>query len=258
MKKLTSNHGFYLSLHVILILVGIILMLLWAENRSVAHYLFPIGGSVVATGFGGIVLFLRVWLDQRESQRLADIRAAGFSRIFTTRAGLIKHEYDERLARASQRIDIMGYGLRNLREDYHEDFAAWARRAPVRILVLDPEFPSESAPIANLRDPEERNTAGAIKADVHRLIETCRPILKNEQARFMIRLYRCLPSITVFRIDQDIFWGPYFVHDVSRNMPTLLMEAGGGMSQRVIGHFETIWSSDELSRPIPKGWFPHQ
>ena len=107
----------------------------------------------------------------------------------------IKDEYDKRLARASQCIDIMGFGLRNLREDYHDEFAAWALRAPVRILVLDPEFPSENAPLADLRDPEERNAAGAIRADVHRLIEVCQPMLQNDQGRFMIRLYRCLPSI---------------------------------------------------------------
>ena len=256
MTKLTTKHWFYLFWHVILILVGIILMLLWADNLTAAKYLVPIGGSVVATGLGGMVLFLRVWLDQRESERLADIRAAGLSRIFAARAGLIKGEYDKRLARASQGIDILGYGLRNLREDYHDDFTDWARRAPVRILVLDPEFPSKHGPLADLRDPEERNTPGAIRADVRRLIEVCGPLLQNDQGRFMIRLYRCLPSITVFRIDQDIFWGPYFVHDVSRRMPTLLMEAGGGVSQRVVGHFETIWSSDTLSRAIPETWLP--
>ena len=254
-KKLTGKHWLYLSLHVILILVGIILMLRWGEKPSAAYYLFPIGGSVVATGFAGIVLFLRVWLEQGESQRLANMRASGLNRIFMTRAGLIKHEYDERLTRASQRIDIMGYGLRNLREDYREDFETWARRAPVRILVLDPEFPAKGASIADLRDPEERNRAGTIQADVRELIKTCRPILQNEPARFMVRLYTCLPSITVFRIDQDVFWGPYFVHDVSRNMPTLLMETSGSVSQRVIGHFEKIWSSDTLSRPIPEEWF---
>ena len=89
MTKSTTKHWFYLFSHVILILVGIILMLLWADDLSAAKYLIPIGGSVVATGLAGMVLFLRVWLDQRESQRLADIRAAGFSRIFATRAGLI-------------------------------------------------------------------------------------------------------------------------------------------------------------------------
>ena len=218
MTKFTTKHSLYLFWQLVLVLVGIILMLLWADNLSAAKYLVPIGGSIVATGLAGMVLFLKVWLDQRESQRLADIRAAGFSRIFATRAGLIKEEYDRRLARASQCIDIMGFGLRNLREDYHDDFAAWARRAPVRILVLDPEFPTEHAPLADLRDPEERNLPGTIRKDVRRLIEVCQPILQNDQNRFMIRLYRCLPSITVFRIDRDIFWGPYFVHDVSRKM----------------------------------------
>ena len=48
--------------------------------------------------------------------------------------------------------------------------------------------------------------------------------------------------------------GPYFVGDVSRNMPTFLMEAGGRLSMRLIQHFDQIWESERFSRDVPIEW----
>ena len=176
------------------------------------------------------------------------------NRIFAGRSVRIRKEYDERLEGASEAIDIMGFGLSHLREDYGEAFDRWAERAVVRLLVLDPDFPESRCCIADLRDVEEGNSKGDIATDVKKLIGTCRGLLADRPGRFKIRLYRCLPSINFFRIDSEIFWGPYLIGDVSRNMPTFLMREHGELSRKLMEHFEKIWGNEKFSRDVPKDW----
>ena len=253
-SKLSARHGLYLACHVILVLVGLVIMLSDPEGLDRKDLYAPVGGSLVAMGVGGAVLFLMVWIDQANSRRLRDIEDFGVSRIFAGRSVRIRKEYDERLEGASEAIDIMGFGLSHLREDYGEAFDRWAERAVVRLLVLDPEFPEKRSRLADLRDVEEGNSAGDIATDVEKLVKTCRHLLVERPERFQVRLYRCLPSINFFRIDEEIFWGPYLIGDVSRNMPTFLMSKHGKLSRKLMEHFERIWGNEKFSREVPRDW----
>lgn len=249
----SARHGLYLSCHAILVLVGLVLMLFDWSNITFASLMVAVGASLVAMGFGGTVLFLSRWIEQTESQRLDAIRDSGLRWVFPARAAAIKKEYDTRLAGAAEAIDILGFGLKALREDYRDQFAVWAQRANVRILILDPDFPNANESIAGLRDREENSTPDTIRTDVRQFLVACEHLLNDSSRRFRVRLYRCLPTINLFRIDREVFWGPYLIGDVSRNMPTLLME-DGRLTDRLIQHFDYIWRSDDFSRDVPEHW----
>ena len=254
-----TRHWLYLVCHAVIALIGMILILI-DEGGFWRRLLPAVGTSLVAMGLGGAVLFIRVWLD-RESEELRfldNIREHGLRRIFRARSVPIRSEYDKRLGSVSDCIEIMGFGLKHLREDYADQFAHWAHRATVRILILDPKYPNPTINFAALRDHEERNEVGDIEKDVMRLIQSCAHLLKEPTTDFRIRLFTCLPSISIFRIDNHLFWGPYFVGDVSRNMPTLLMEASGSLSTRIIRHFDEIWNNEDLSREVPNSWLSNE
>jgi hypothetical protein len=214
-----------------------------------------VGGSIIAAAIAGWVLFLYLWLSQDEIHRMEIIRKFGLIEAFESRAVRIKTEYDTRLDHASNAIDIMGFGLRAFNEDFHQDFAKWADRAKVRILLLDPEFPNEEYSIADQRDREENNDVGDIRRDVRAFVRGCAELLKNRRPNFQIKLYRCLPSINIFRIDDNLFWGPYLIGDVSRNFPTFLLDQRGTLYKRLLDHFDEIWSNEKFSRPVPMEWF---
>ena len=253
----SARHGLYVSCHVILVVLGLSLMLYGWPTVKLTSLMVAVGASLLAMGVGGTVLFLFVWIDQTESERQDAIRASGLRWIFSARSVAIRSEYDTRLARAVESIDILGFGLKALREDYRDEFAVWAQRANVRILVLDPDFPHRDHSIATLRDREEESTDGTIGDDVRQFVASCRHLMEDPAVRFRVRLYRCLPTINLFRIDREVFWGPYLIGDVSRNMPTLLME-DGRLTERLIEHFDRIWDSDEFSRNIPNDWLGHE
>lgn len=246
--RLKAIHWVYLLLYLVLFVGGLLLVM------TKGPILVGIGGSLIASAMAGWVLFLHAWLSQGGMRRLEILQRFGLVEVFDQRSVGIKEEYHTRLERVRESIDIMGFGLRHLREDYQGQFRDWSRHARVRILLLDPEFFSSAANVADQRDLEENDQTGTIQRDVKAFVRDCSSLIATSQANFEVRLYRCLPSINLFRIDGILFWGPYLIGDVSRNLPTLLVDEAGVLFHRMLDHFDTIWSSDQLSRAIPKDW----
>jgi len=244
-RRLKSEHWIYLLLHLVLLFIGLLLVVLGGTIK------IAVGASLIAAAMAGCVLFLRIWLSQDEIHLWEIHSKFGLIRVFEHRSIAIKHEYDTRLEVAREAIDVIGFGLRSLRQDYWSQFPAWATQAKVRILLLDPEFITAEHSLANQRDKEENDSPGTIAQDVREFARKCSDLLKDNQ-NFQVRLYRCLPLVNIFRIDGALFWGPYIVGDVSRNLPTFLTEEGGILYARMLKHFDEIWST--FSRPIPSEW----
>ncbi len=240
-RPLRPTHWVYLLVHVVVVLLGLVV---WSQSERFGA---PVGSSLVAAGTTGWVVFVYVMLSQRTSDKLALLDSFGLVGAFEARSTRIRDEYDARLSKAQKCIDLMGFGLRALREDHVDDFAAWAARAQVRILLIDP------VRHASQRDIEENNSDGAIEEDVKQFARATEQLRKANK-KFQVRLYTCLPSINVFRIDDDLFWGPYLIKKQSRNSPTFLSVKGGHLYEVLTQHFEEIWSNDRFSRPIPDEW----
>jgi Domain of unknown function (DUF5919) len=242
MRRLTPQKWVYLLLHVILFILGVLLV---REKNAVMS---GVGASLVAAAVAGWVLFVWVMASQTQAKRLELIADLGLVDAFSSRAATIKTEYDSRLADARRSIDIMGFGLRQLREDYGGDFATWASKAKVRILLLDPTTPNTKATYASQRDKEEGNPTGSIAGDVKAFLAQTEALRVSNPNNFEVRLYTALPSINICRVDDSIFWGPYLVRRQSRSTPTFLVKRGGSLFDEFQSHFEAIWSDDQLSR----------
>jgi hypothetical protein len=239
----------YILAHAILIILGFALL---GRQHAI---LSSVGASLVAAGISGWVVFVYVLASATVAERLEMLSQFGIVAIFNARAARIKEQYDDRLAGARGQIDILGFGLRTLRQDYRDEIQSWRERAAIRILLLDPEFPSDNQSCADQRDFEEQNPAGTNAGDVRNFVRDTKQLLTtNGSHPFQIRLYRCLPSINIFRIDDDLFWGPYLIREASRNSPTMLVRRGGLLFERLCRHFETIWNDPDLSRPVPHEW----
>jgi hypothetical protein len=180
------------------------------------------------------------------------LRDFGLLQIFEGRSVTIRPEYDERCERATEGIDVLGFGLSAFIQDHRQDFTRWKTRLNIRILAIDPDFPSQEYSFAAQRDVEENASKGEIARDVQSLASTLMPLLskEGEAKTFEVRLYRCLPSINIFRIDDDVLWGPYFMREPSRNSITFLARRGGHLYARVVSHFNEIWNDPALSVPL--------
>lgn len=246
---LLPNSIVYFALHAFLFAVGLVLVL-------VGGVIFvAIGTSLIATGITGWVVFVHSLLSLQTTRSLEVMREFGLDNIFDGRSVRVKPVYDERLTRLRNRLDILGFGQKALREDYLSEFVRWKQRANIRILLIDPEYPSEYVSYARQRDVEERDSEGTIAQQVRQFIIDTEPVQKSGgKNKFEIRLYRCLPTVNIFRVDDDLFWGPYLIKEPSRNSPTFLVHKGGLLFERLTAHFESIWNDSNFSRPVPEEW----
>lgn len=233
--------------HLVLFLLGIIALgadtYFPSLSKPVAE---GIGGSLIATGVAGEVLFLYVMMSDSLRSRLELFTKAGLVKIFPHRSVRIRDEY-ERLLTDAKEIDILGFGQSSFRQDFHHRFRDISKHARVRVLLIDPNFPNRQNSIANIRDTEEGNNVGQIREDVEAFERTLNQIDGIDRSQFQIRHLRALPSISIFRIDDLIFWGPYLIGQQSRNTPTLQVQRGGFLFESFSRHFDTIWNSDKYS-----------
>ena len=236
----------YFLLQTVLILSGALIA------ATLGNIGTAVGTSMIATGAGGIIVFGWVIFDEAERQRRAVVDAFGFLTAFPYRSIQIKEEYRRRIGRANRNIDVMGFGLNSLREDFLDDFHDWASRLKVRILLVDTEAPDGVIKYVDVRDAEEDNSPGRTRAEIRRFVIDTYD-LWSQHANFQLRLAKTLPSVNMFRIDDESFWGPYLISSkrygrASRNLPTMIVRRPGYMYERLVDHFDEIWSSDQLSR----------
>lgn len=232
----------WLGAHLFFVLLGMLCMTTEGEKMFGLALSQSLGSGLLATGIAGLVLYLYVRSTERLQRRLEVITEAGIASVFRHRSVRIKEQYDVRLHRA-KRIDLIGLGLSSFRDDYKRDFAEWSRRAKIRILLIDPEFPTKAQSLADFRDLEEGGSKGEIRADVEAFEAEVRGNADIDQTRFQIRRMRSIPAINLLRIDDEIFWGPYLMAERSRNTPTLLVSRGGFMFGDLERHFEATWDA---------------
>jgi hypothetical protein len=239
--KLSPASLIWLVVHGAVALAGILLLRLPELHALVGRGLAEgVGGSLIAGGVIGLALFVYVRSNERTLKRLEILSDAGLIAVFPFRSVRIKSEYDTHLQNA-QHIDIVGYGLSAFREDYAEHFASWSRECRIRILLLDPEFPSPDLSLADRRDIEEGRPAGDTKAHVLAFEQLLSSVAGINKANFELRRMKAIPSINLFRIDDVIYWGPYLFGVQSRNTPTLLAARGGFLFSALQAHFEELW-----------------
>lgn len=232
----------WIGAHLVLVFGGMLCMTTEGERIIGAALAQSLGSGLLATGIAGMALYLYIRLTEQTQSRLEVLARAGISSVFPHRSVRIKEQYDRRL-RSAKRIDLIGLGLSSFREDYAREFAEWSRRAEVRILVLDPDFPTKAQSLADYRDIEEGGAKGEIRAEIEAFQTAVQTDGDIDSTRFQVRRMRSIPAINLLRIDDEIFWGPYLMTERSRNSPTILVHRGGFMFDHLERHFEATWQA---------------
>ena len=253
--RISPGNVLYLLAHAVVFLLGMTLVAFGSftdPTRIGAILCISIGTSLIAAAVTGWVVYVYVHQSDVVANALSSFNRLGFVAAFPRRSITIRDEYDDRMRRFSKRADILGFGLNALRQDHAASFKRWKQQGQIRVLLIDPDFPTANASYAAERDAEEGDGSGTIAQQVRQFVRDTKTYL--EPGRFEIRLYRCLPLLNMFRIDGDILWGPYLMGESSRNTPTFVVREGGEMFDRLVNHFEQIWSDPRWSRPVPAVW----
>jgi hypothetical protein len=242
LSALRPENYIYLLAHVILFIGGLLIAQVGGATWV------AIGTSVSATGICGWVIFFWIRTTEDSVRGTRRIQQLGITDAFRARSVPIRPEYEVRFSEARQQIDFLGFGLRALREDFGDQMPDWLRRVPLRILLIDPETPHPAWTYVAQRDLEEGNSHGSIRRDVATFLAFMAPLKHRFPTQLNIRLYSCLPSINICRIDDEAFWGPYLLGAQSRNTPTFVVSRYGAIFDVLTSHYDLMWSDQRYSR----------
>jgi hypothetical protein len=206
------------------------------------------GLSIIAAGVTGLVMVGYIIVTDTVRNQITVLQSFGIRDYFDSNTTAIRGEYAARLNGRNRQIDVLGLGLSHLRQDFGRQLESWATYGSVRILLIDPSFPTAEFAIADQRDIEEREPLGSIKGEVREWLRETSQLRQDHPDSFQVRLYRCTPTITMVRVGKEAFWSPYLMYRRSSSTPTMLVHQGGLLFDVITEHFEEIWSSDKLSR----------
>jgi hypothetical protein len=257
-NRITGVIGFYLLSNVLAMAIGTIIVLAADEGESATGLMTGLGISILAAGVTGLVMSGYILVTENLRNQITVLQQFGIQDYFHENSTPIRAEYDRRLRNHNKQIDVLGLGLSKLRADFSSSFKAWAAAGDVRILLIDPTFPTQNESLASQRDAEENEQPGKIAWDVKGWIDNTEDLRKSEH-NFRLRLYRALPTVTMVRIDDEIFWSPYFINRDANSTPTMLVRRGGLLFEVLAKHFDDIWNSKSIAPPAvtqPPGPLP--
>ncbi len=229
----------YFLAHMLMVVIGALAALASAtmEEGWLKATTFALGTSISAAGLCGMVIWVYIASSENSLALLKVLDAAGLEWIYPKRAAQIRDEYARRLASARKRVDIIGFGLTDFKRDYMEGLGAISNQATIRILLLKP-----TSPYASQRDKEENQGVGTIASQIDEFIRRFKERYGCGSEKLQIRFYTSLPEVNIFRIDDEIFWGPYLSGIASGNTPTMRVRRGGYLYDVLEKHFEHTWN----------------
>ena len=231
MKKLIQTE--HNKTNLIIFLLGIVGILgsIVAKNyikEPLFTILLSISTSIVASS---IVAFITTVYMLENTEMVELIRKWGIKSIYETR-GVMNNEVNALFEHKVARLDIIAYGLKSFRESKSQRIKQLLQYGMImRIITVDPKLD-----ILLLKDRDEGKIEGSTAASINELIKWCKEIGKVE-----IRVINTLPTELYFRVDSNVFVGPYEFGRESQQ--TITMHLGGKTEgvKYYNEYFNNIW-----------------
>ncbi|HKQ48593.1 MAG TPA: hypothetical protein VJZ71_11030 [Phycisphaerae bacterium] len=213
---------------IVILAAGTIFVLLGGQVKP------AIGTSLLASGFVGFLELVYRYVVREDTRRTDAMTAAGLFSIFDHRD---LDRYHTLMHERWQRLDILGYSLRNFYESFGQtllDRAQADSKICVRILVVNPATAQSKA-----KEAAEGHAAGTFATAIEAM-----KVKYNKVANIEIRLLEEDFTTMVFRIDDVMFVGPQFQSLPSKATPTFEMQKGKNawLFHAYEREFDALWN----------------
>lgn len=171
----------------------------------------------------------------------------GLERIFKTRAekngesDIILEKHD------IKKLDGIAFGLRSFRTKRETDLLECMKNgAMIRLLVMDPESPFLTQRAFEEKTPPER-MAQSIK-DLALWIKNING--KSVKGKIKLKYYNSMTIDFYWRIDDNIYIGPYWYGTESQQTITYKYRSGGRGFILYNRYFEDLWNDEQLTKQV--------
>lgn len=220
--------------------IGLILLDLFLL-KTAQNLWISIGCSLIASG---VVIFFNAVLIERVQYNPLDEWV--IKKIYPTRAEK-NADSDPKLDKAQYCVDAVAFGLKSFRTKQDKRVENCLRRGVnFRILTMDPY----SIFLAQ-REVEEKESPGQIKNTIIQLVDWANEKnINSRSGKIIVKGYNCMTLDFYWRVDDDIFIGPYWYGVDSQLTITYKFENGGKGFAQYSEYFEKLWNDPALSRPL--------
>lgn len=223
----------------VIIIAGILIVLadiFWLKTKQ--NIWISIGCSLLASGI--VILAQAILIDGKRENPLDEW---GLEKIYETRAEKNK-ESDPELDKAKEQVDAIAFGLKSFRTKHTKRVEKILKKGVnVRILTMNPD---KENIFLKQREIEEEETEGQIRNSIEQLVSWANTLnSRNYQGKIEVKGYKCMTLDFYWRVDDDIYIGPYWYHVGSQQTITYKFHKGRKGFDTYTEYFETLWNDDE-------------
>jgi hypothetical protein len=227
-----------------IIIVGIILCLVSpSTNNPWDTVWLSIGCSLIASG---LVILMHDFFVERKA--VSELNEWKITKIYSTRAER-NAEADPNIESARYCIDGIAFGLSTFRNIYGKKIEQCLKKGvQIRLLTMDPD-----GLFIEYREEEENAGAGGIKDTIVELVKWADSLNQlNAKGKIVVKAYKSMTLDYYWRVDDDLYVGPYWYGYKSSDTITYKFVAGGRGYQHYGDYFEKLWDDKELCRVLTK------
>lgn len=234
------------STGLVIIIAGILTVLadiFWL--KTVQNIWISIGCSLLASGI--VILAQAVLI---EGKHIDPLEEWGLEKIYETRAEKNK-ESDPELDNAKEQVDAVAFGLKSFRTKHTNRVEKILKNGVnIRILTMNPD---KDNVFLKQREIEEEETEGQIRNSIDQLVSWANKLnARKYKGKIEVRGYKCMTLDFYWRVDNDIYIGPYWYHVGSQQTITYKFHKGRRGFDIYKDYFETLWNDKENTIKLTK------
>lgn len=230
----------------LIIIVGIVSVLVDIFCvKTTQNIWISVGCSLLASG---IVILAQELLI--EGKRLDPLEEWGLEKIYETRSEKNK-ESDPELDKAKKQLDVIAFGLKSFRSKHTKRVEKILKRGVnVRMLTMNPD---KNNPFLKQREIEEEETDGQIRNSIDQLVSWANLLnSRNYKGKIVIKGYKCMTLDFYWRVDDELYVGPYWYHVGSQQTITYKFHKGKKGFDIFEEYFENLWNDDNNTIKLTK------
>lgn len=223
----------------LIILAGIVAALIDIFLVKTAQNIWiSVGCSLLASGI--VILAQAILVEGKELNPLEDW---GLEKIYKTRAEK-SNDSDPKLDKAKKQVDVIAFGLKTFRTTHRRKVEkALKNGVEFRILTMNP---SADNIFLKQREIEENEPEGQIKKSIEDLVKWANTLnSRNYNGKIRIKGYKCMTLDFYWRVDDEIYVGPYWYGIGSQQTITYKFSKNKKGSEIYTEYFEDLWNNND-------------
>lgn len=227
-----------------IIIFGIVLCLVSAYVKTPWDTIWlSIGCSLIASGL--VILMHDFFVERKVVSEIDDWK---LTRIYSTRAEK-NADSDPQLDKARYVVDAIAFGLKSFRTKQSKRVEGCLRRGVnFRIITMNPE-----SPFVRQREIEENETEGQIKHTIEELVKWADELnARGYKGRVLVKGYDTMTLDFYWRVDDELYVGPYWYNVSSQQTITYKFEREGKGFTTYIEYFDALWENETLCKFLTK------